>query len=179
MINAISITGGEPLLQEGILELLKVIKEKTKFSLKIDTNCSFPEALEKALPYLDAISTDIKGPFEKYEKIVGINVDIEKIKKGHELLKKWNKPKEARTTIIPGLNDSVDDVKKVCEIVKNVGFDRFVLQQFRSLKTLDKKYEDVDTPSYEDMKGLGKVAKEYLPDIEVVVATDRSGFEII
>jgi pyruvate formate lyase activating enzyme len=179
LINAVSITGGEPTLQTSTIELLKGIKEKTDLKLKIDTNCSFPEALEKALPYLDAISTDIKGPFEKYSKITGVDIDINKVKKSHELLKNWDKPKEARTTIIPGLNENIDDVKKVCEIVKNVGFDRFVLQQFRSLKTLDKKYEDVDTPSYEKIKELGTIAKECLPDVEVVVATDRNGFEII
>ena len=44
---------------------------------------------------------------------------------------------------------------------------------------LQESFEDIDTPSYEEMKGLGEIAKKCLPDTEVVVVTDKVGFEII
>lgn len=181
LINSVAITGGEPLLQKEIIELLRNLREKTNFNIKIDTNCSFPENLEKALPYLDFISTDIKAPFEKYSLLIGINSDkiLENVKRSHELLKSWNKPKEARTTIVTTMNDSLDDIEKIAEIVKRVGFTRFVLQQFRPLRTLDAALSKCEVPTYEKMKGLGETAKKILPNVEVVITTDKGGIEVI
>ena len=53
LLDAVCVTGGEPLMQKNTIELLKKIKQDTDLLLKIDHNGYFPERLKKALPYLD------------------------------------------------------------------------------------------------------------------------------
>lgn len=57
--QAVSITGGEPLVQaEFLAELLPLVQGK----VMLETNGTLPEALGKLLPYTDIISMDIKLP---------------------------------------------------------------------------------------------------------------------
>lgn len=57
--HSVSLTGGEPLCQTPqIIELAPLIRGK----IHLETNGTLPEELAKVLPYLDAISMDIKLP---------------------------------------------------------------------------------------------------------------------
>ena len=182
LIDAVCVTGGEPLMQENTIELLKSIKENTKLLLKIDHNGFYPDKLREALKYLDFFTTDVKAPLnEKYGKVTGLSgweEVVKRVKQSHEILKQWNGKKEARTTIVPGLHDE-DDVREIAKIVKDVGFEFYILQQFRPNKTLDPDFEKKKSPSLEEMRKLGKIAKEILPDIMVKIVTQENGFEEI
>ena len=70
-LEAVSITGGEPLLHEDIESLIISIKEKG-YLVKIDTNGSHPDRLNHLLQknLLDYVSMDIKTSKEKYEKAI-------------------------------------------------------------------------------------------------------------
>ena len=58
---AVSVTGGEPLLQaEALQSFLPIIQAKTKTLL--ETNGTLPAQLSKVLPWVDIISMDIKLP---------------------------------------------------------------------------------------------------------------------
>ncbi len=184
LIDAVCITGGEPLHQLNVIELLRKLKEDTDFLLKIDHNGFYPERVEEVLKYLDAFATDIKAPLnEKYGKVVGLpdkwKPIVERVKKTHELLKRWDGMKTARTTIVPGLIDSVDDIKEIANVVRDVGFDIYTLQQFRNQKCLNKEYEKKKSPSLEKMRELGRAAKELLSDTKVRIVTQQNGFEEI
>ena len=183
LIDAVCITGGEPLAQEETIELLRALKQNTDFLLKIDHNLYFPDRLELALPFLDMISTDIKAPLdERYGKLTGRSdweTVVKNVKKSLELLKTWDKPKEGRTTVVPGMNDSEDDIREVANIIKDYNYDILTLQQFRNDKTLDPKLMELTPPSLEKMRSLGRVAKEILPDRTVKIVTAESGFEEI
>ncbi|PKP61070.1 MAG: anaerobic ribonucleoside-triphosphate reductase activating protein, partial [Candidatus Altiarchaeales archaeon HGW-Altiarchaeales-1] len=63
IIDAVTITGGEPLMQNETFELCLRIKNETNLLLKIDHNGFYPETLQKFLPLLDFIGLDIKAPF--------------------------------------------------------------------------------------------------------------------
>ncbi|HDN83478.1 MAG TPA: anaerobic ribonucleoside-triphosphate reductase activating protein [Candidatus Altiarchaeales archaeon] len=183
LIDAVCVTGGEPLMQNEALELLKEIKERTPLLLKIDTNGFFPERLKRALKYLDFISIDIKAPLDdRYCKVVGLpnreEIILPKLKESLALIKDF-KGKEARTTIVPGLIDKPEEIEAIAEVVKKFGFEIYTLQQFRAGKTLDPSYEKLPQPSPELMKTLGRIAKEKLPDIKVQVVTVQNGFEEI
>ena len=60
-LDAVCISGGEPLIQKDILEFIKKIKE-LGFLVKLDTNGSFPEKLSELLEehLLDYVAMDIK-----------------------------------------------------------------------------------------------------------------------
>jgi len=61
-INAVTITGGEPLINPHIFEIIKKLKNMN-ISVKLDTNGSFPEKLKTLLQnnLLDYIAIDLKG----------------------------------------------------------------------------------------------------------------------
>ena len=184
LLDAVCVTGGEPLMQENTIEFLKKIKQETDLLLKIDHNGYFPERLKKALPHLDFFMTDIKAPLnEKYGKAVGLPNNwekvVERVRESHKILREWNGRKEMRTTIVPELIDSIEDVRAIAKVVYNTGFEIYTLQQFRPEKTLDPEFKFIRSPGLEKMQELGKEAKKYLPDTKVQIVTQERGFEEI
>lgn len=184
LIQAVCVTGGEPLMQEGSIGLLEGIKSGTDLLLKIDTNCFYPERLVEALPFLDYLTTDVKAPLdERYGRVIGLPGQwegvVDMVRKSHRILHDWNQPKEARTTIVPGLIDKPEEIIEIAKIIDETGFSLYTLQQFRAERTLDPTYEKIESPNQELMQELGKTAKEYLSDTKVQVVTLQNGFEEI
>jgi len=184
LLDAVCVTGGEPLMQKNTIELLKKIKQDTDLLLKIDHNGYFPETLKKALPYLDFFTTDIKAPLnEKYGEVAGLPETwekiVERVKESHKILKDWGGKKETRTTIVPGLIDTENDVRAIAKVVNDVGFEIYTLQQFRPEKTLDPEFKFIRSPGLGKMHELGREAKKHLPDTEVQIVTQENGFEEI
>jgi len=181
LIEAVCLTGGEPLMQEEIVKLIAALRKNTPLNIKLDTNGSFPEKLEKVLPALSFVSLDIKAPFEKYDKVIGVDSSyiISNLQKTLEILKKCKFIREARTTIVPGLNDTEEDISKIASIVNEYKFDLYTLQQFKPKNTIDPNYMNIPSPSLEQMRILGKLAKSMLPQTRVRIATLENGFESI
>ncbi len=184
LIQAVCVTGGEPLMQKETIEFLKRIKSETNLLLKVDTNGYFPERLKEALPLLDFFTTDVKAPLnERYGEVVGLpdlwQKIVDRAEKSLSILKKWKHPKEARTTIVPGLIDKEEDIMGIAKLVDEVGFTHYTLQQFRAERTLDPEYEKIPSPSPELMQKLGRIAKKHLSKTKVQIVTQQNGFEEI
>lgn len=179
LIEAVCITGGEPLVQEEIIKLIALLRKNTPLAIKLDTNGSFPERFEKVLPALSFVSIDIKAPFDKYSKATGVDSAyiIPKLQQTLEIMKKGRFVKEARTTIVPGINDSEEDMTKMAAIVAEYKFDLYTIQQFRPHNTLDPSYMDIPSPTLDQMRILGKLAKSLLPQTRVRIATLEKGYE--
>ncbi len=116
MLDAVSISGGEPLLQKDILDFLQKV-QAMGFLVKLDTNGYSPEKLEQALPFVDYVAMDLKAPLSKYHLLAGKSVDLEKIKKSVEILKNFPKAKEFRTTLVHPLLER-EDIKKIYQEYK-------------------------------------------------------------
>ncbi len=182
IIDAITVTGGEPLMQNETYELCMRIKNETNLLLKIDHNGFYPETLQKFLPLIDFIALDIKAPFtEKYGIAVGRtdweNV-VERVKHTCEILAKWDGKKEARTTVVPTLTDE-NEIIEIAKIVNRYKFSLYTLNEFRAERTLDDKFQNVRPYDYEKMLNLGKIAKEYSDKTEIYVVTSKKGREKI
>lgn len=67
--TGIVLTGGEPTLAPAIEETVDVIRE-LGFAVKLDTNGSNPDLLERLLPSLDYVAMDIKCALEQYPAFV-------------------------------------------------------------------------------------------------------------
>ncbi|PKP55284.1 MAG: anaerobic ribonucleoside-triphosphate reductase activating protein [Candidatus Altiarchaeales archaeon HGW-Altiarchaeales-2] len=178
IIDAVTITGGEPLMQNETFELCLRIKNETNLLLKIDHNGFYPETLQKFLPLLDFIGLDIKAPFtEKYGSAVGRddwkNV-VERVRRTCEILAEWDGKKEARTTVVPTLTDE-SEIIEIAKIANKYKFSIYTLNEFRAERTLDEKFQNIAPYSYEKMLNLGKIAKEYLDKAEVYVVTSKKG----
>ena len=77
-IDAVVISGGEPLMQlDSLIELFTYVKS-IGLKTKLDTSGIYPDKIEKLLELklLDFVSLDVKAPFEKYRKVTGSNVVV-------------------------------------------------------------------------------------------------------
>lgn len=72
MLDGIVLSGGEPLLQDDLLEVLYQFKEYG-FSIKLDTNGMLPQRLKSLLDarLLDYVALDYKGSAEGLNRAIG------------------------------------------------------------------------------------------------------------
>ena len=157
-LDGVVITGGEPCLQKDLPEFIKQVKE-LGFAVKLDTNGSFPEMLEKVLPDLDYVAMDIKAPLEKYSQIVNVDVDTSKILKSIEVLKNGEVDYEFRTTVVKS-QLSFEDFEKIGQLIQ--GAPRYYLQRFEASKILDKSLENEKTYSTEEFERIIDILKSYV-----------------
>jgi len=134
LLDAVTITGGEPFLQSYILEFIKQIKEMD-FLVKVDTNGSFPDKLQKIISHVDYIAMDIKAPFIKYSEVVGVKIDIGKIKKSIKIIKESSCEFEFRTTVVHPFLDKEDILQIYRE--NHLKYN-YYLQNFSGVSTLSK-----------------------------------------
>ena len=175
-IDAVVISGGEPLMQlDALIELFTYIKG-INLKTKLDTSGIYPEKIEKLLELelLDFVSLDIKAPFEKYKKITGANVGSQ-VKKSMKLLNSdSNVCLELRTTYVPTLHTKKD----IKNIVTDVKGDIYTIQQFRNKNVLDPALEKVDVPNPHDLVKLAQDIKPLFDGV-VKVKTGEFGEQII
>ena len=131
MLDGVVITGGEPLLCDDLPDLVRQIRD-FDLLVKIDTNGSFPERLEAILP--DFVALDIKCAPDRYGILSSIDDAVARLESTIRIVKEYKIAHEFRTTVVPGLVD-VDGFGAILEVVR--GADRFVLNEFRSERTLD------------------------------------------
>lgn len=137
-IDAVCITGGEPTLQTDLPEFMSKIKNMG-FLLKLDTNGSNPEMLEKLVVHglVDYIAMDIKAPILKYGGVINSSLDTFVIEKSIDLILKSSIAHEFRTTVVGSLH-SVEDIIKISELI--AGCDSYFIQKFVPSKVLDEKF---------------------------------------
>jgi pyruvate formate lyase activating enzyme len=133
-LDAVTVTGGEPTLQPDIDRLLKAIK-RMGYLIKIDTNGSNPEVLERLIRgrLLDYVAMDVKGPLRKYARIARVKVDTAKIRKSIGLVTASGIEHEFRTTVVRSQLDN-DDLIATAKLLKRAQL--YVLQTFVPAKTL-------------------------------------------
>jgi pyruvate formate lyase activating enzyme len=165
LLDGICLTGGEPLIQPDLIDFVKKIKQDG-FLVKLDTNGSQPEKLEKLFQknLLDFVAMDIKSSPAKYSQAIGRPVNLEDIKKSIELTRTSGIDYEFRTTVVPTIIDR-KEIKKIGQWLK--GAKKFALQQFRTEKTLDKSWQKIRPYSDEKLKEMFKIAQSYFEKVEL------------
>lgn len=98
MIDAVVITGGEPTIQENIVEFVTRIKMELGLKVKLNTNGSTPIMLRRLMQVVDYISMDIKAPFHKYTLFSKPSAGIKVHSSFTMLLDHWRKGLDFRTT---------------------------------------------------------------------------------
>ena len=170
-IDAVVISGGEPLMQlDALIELFTYIKS-IGLKTKLDTSGIYPEKIEKLLELelLDFVSLDVKAPFEKYRKVTGSNIGSQ-VKKSMKLLSAdENVRLEVRTTYVPTLHTKKD----IHNLVLDVEGDIYTIQQFRNTNVLDPALEEVEVPNPHD---LTKLAQDIKPLFDGIVKVKSAEF---
>ena len=160
ILDGVCITGGEPLLQRDIEELIKKIRDLS-LAVKLDTNGAYPERLRSIIEndLVDYVAMDIKNSKEKYALTAGADVDIGKISESVGLLMSSGIAYEFRTTIVKELH-SPEDIRSIGEWI--AGADKYFLQSFTDSGELIADGYSAHTP--QDMAGLLEIAKQYVPN---------------
>ncbi len=109
LLDGVAVTGGEPLLQPDLGEFLEKIKE-LGFGVKLDTNGSQPQHLEKLLQkgLIDYIAMDIKNSPAKYERTAGATGILPQVQESVELIRSCGVDYEFRTTVVAEFHEAED-----------------------------------------------------------------------
>jgi pyruvate formate lyase activating enzyme len=104
MVDAVTITGGEPTLQADLPAFMKELKNRG-FKVKLDTNGVTPAMVKKIIDegLADYFAMDLKQRWEKYDEVVRVGAPalIDRVRETFVLIQNSGVPHEFRTTILP------------------------------------------------------------------------------
>ena len=163
MLEGVCITGGEPLLQAGLTEFVKQVKD-LGYKVKLDTNGSFPDKLIELVEsgLIDYVAMDVKNSRDLYSRTAGCAVDLENVSRSIEFLKSGAVDYEFRTTVT-GTFHTATSIEQTAEWL--AGAKRWFLQQFvASSDLIDITVTgcDVDT-----MRKYQEVAQKYVKNTQL------------
>ena len=130
LLDAVTVTGGEPCLHSDLPKLLEQLK-RMGFAVKLDSNGSFPGVLRTVIAdeLVDYVAMDIKAPLEKYARVSGVALDVEPIKESIALLLEGRVEYEFRTTVDRDLLDE-EDLLSIGEAIR--GSRKYYLQKLNA-----------------------------------------------
>ena len=164
-IDGICLTGGEPALYANLLEYLQKIRD-LGMMIKLDTNGSVPKMIENVLDnkLIDYIAMDIKAPLEQttYNKLAGVKVNLDNIKKSIELIMNSDIDYEFRTTVVPTLLTEKD----ILDISRSIrGANKYALQQFVSDHAFSEELRTIKPYQKEKIEGMIGAGSKYIDKI--------------
>lgn len=171
-IDAVVITGGEPLFQKR--ETKKILKHCHNFDLKtkLDTNGCYPNRLKNIINLVDYVALDVKAPFCKYKEIIGEDAG-DLVIESMEICNNSDSFLECRTTYVPSLMSS-EDIKQIAQEIR---CDLYTLQQFRNRVVLDEKLSHTQDTTRNELFDLADQIKSILGKVKIKTA--EFGDEII
>lgn len=162
ILDGVCITGGEPLIQKDIADFIIRIRD-IGYSVKLDTNGSFPEKLEELSPLVDYIAMDIKNSKDGYAETIGTDdIEMSRIEQSVDYLMSSGKDFEFRTTVVKEFHNA----ERFVEIGKWIsGSEKYFLQQFKDSGNLITEglhpYDDTEMREFRD------ILLPYVPNVEL------------
>ena len=129
VLDGVCVTGGEPLLQTGIEDFIRKIKE-LGYAVKLDTNGSFPEKLKYLVEekLIDYVAMDIKNSLDAYEVTAGTDGHfLRAIEESVAFLKEGHVPYEFRTTVTKDFHMR-ENFEKIGQWIQ--GAEKYFLQKY-------------------------------------------------
>lgn len=163
-LDAVVITGGEPLIYSDLQEFLEKLKN-LGYLVKLDTNGLLPNKLKKTISseLLDYISMDVKYPSDGYITYAGEDA-LENVKQSIEIIKNSGIDYEFRTTYVKGIHNTESSV----EIGKMIdGAKQYYVQNFRSGKTIDPSLSESNSFTDKELLILKENIKPYVVNVEI------------
>ncbi len=161
-LDAVTITGGEPLLQPDLDSFLSAVKG-LGYLVKLDTNGSFPSRLEKIIRSrsIDYIAMDIKTSLDKYEYVIKRKIEKNGILDSIRLIMDSGLDYEFRTTVVPSCGGfEKGDFLKIGQLIENSRL--YVLQRFVSSKTSADQFIDMRSCSDEEMDSFKEIMQGFV-----------------
>lgn len=137
--ESIAYTYSEPtIFFEYAYDIAKLAKKENLKNVFVTNGYITPEALKEISPLLDAANIDLKSfSDEVYKKRCGAR--LQPVLDAIKLYKKLGIWIELTTLIIPTINDSEDELRKIAEFIKEVGDDTpwHITQFYPTYKLMD------------------------------------------
>ncbi len=165
ILDGVVVTGGEPLLQNGIEDFLRKIKSMG-LEIKLDTNGTFPDKLKTIVNegLVDYVAMDIKNTPEHYAVTIGKeNFDLSTVKESVDFLINQDKVEyEFRTTIVAQFHtESMMD--EIGEFIK--GAKNYYLQGF--VDSGDLISENMSALPKANMEKMAEVMRKYVENVSL------------
>ena len=157
--GGITLSGGEFLMQTQFAkELLIAAKEKNLHTCCETTGFCTPEKFQHIIQYIDYILFDLKH-WNSQKHLEGTGVDNKLILTNMKYAISTGKKVLPRIPVIPKFNDSLEDAKRFCEVLHDVGSNQCQLLPFHQFGEnkyylLNKKYAYENQPAlhHEDLQ---------------------------
>ena len=129
MLQAVTISGGEPTLQKGLKEFVQQVKD-LGYLVKLDTNGTNPNLLIDLVEsrLVDYVAMDIKNSKQKYALTCGLDhMDLSAVEQSVNFLMSGKVPFEFRTTVVKDFH-TPQDFEDIANWLGNPP--KYFLQQF-------------------------------------------------
>ncbi|MDD3645784.1 MAG: anaerobic ribonucleoside-triphosphate reductase activating protein [Candidatus Gracilibacteria bacterium] len=164
LLTGVSICGGEPTMQKGLLEFCRKIKEMG-FLVKLDTNGRDPEILKELLDkgLVDYVATDIKNKIGSLSDLAGVNVDEKIYLQSIRVLLDSEVDYEFRTTVIKGVHDEhvIENIAKYITTAK-----AYYLQNYKGGNTLNPDFKGQSFTEGE-LEKFKQIATQYIKNVGI------------
>ena len=161
--GGMTLSGGEPFLQEKVLQLLRRAKEAGLNVCAETTAHVKEETLLASAPYVAEYYVDYKHPdAEKLREYT--RADLALIEKNIRLLRERGAKITLRTPVIPGFNDTPEILSRAFAFARELGVEDYALLPYHELG--GKKYKMLRRPY--PMKGLPVLTAEDLAPLRAL-----------
>jgi pyruvate formate lyase activating enzyme len=177
--RAVVFTGGEPCEQGNALAELCARLRAAGFAIKIETSGYYPEALAALIPHADFVALDVKTRLSQeaqsdYAVACGFNGNAELLvsnvlrsvafleTRGAQYGVEW----EARTTIVPGVNDDEALVREIARATKNAGSHALQAFEASGRELVDSSYATRPETTRERLFELAQAVKSELNELK-------------
>lgn len=154
--GGVTFSGGEPLLNADFINELYPMLSVEGIGYCLDTSGSVPlsDSVKTAIDNADMVILDIKFyNRDDYKKYTG--GDFERFIEIGKYCSDKNKRLWLRTVIVPGINDTKEDVEKYADLARQFNFEKYELLAFHTMGFF--KYEKLGIKNpLEDTKALDK-----------------------
>ena len=164
-LDALVITGGEPLVQSDLLPFIKKVKDMG-FLIKLDSNGTFPDKLNDFIKtgFIDYVAMDVKYPKSGYLKESMIPSIGKKIESSIKIIMDSGLDYEFRTTYVKSLHslESADEIGKMIKGAKN-----YYIQNFRPGKTIDPTLTRENSFTTRELEQIKEVIEKYVKNVKI------------
>lgn len=165
LIDGVTITGGEPTIQVDLKRFIRKIKNNFDLEIKLDTNGSRPILLKELFEeeLIDYLALDLKLSWSRYA-LLAPEKSAAKIKKSLKIIMNSTVDYELRTTVVPGLHD-ISEIEKIAAAAE--GAERYFIQNFRPLNTLDPELEKKHPFTPSELESFKNTAEKYIDHVYI------------
>ena len=164
LLDGVAFTGGEPLLQKDLPELMGKIRD-LGYPVKLDTNGTFPDRLNRMITdgLVQYVAMDIKNSQERYADTAGLKeMDLAPVRESVSLLMEGRTEYEFRTTVVAELHDD-SSFSGIGKWIK--GAAHYYLQKFTDRETVP--FEGLHAPTDDQMRKWAEMLRPDIPAVEL------------